>query len=56
MKWQAPSLEELRARGLDVERAREPDGKFQADDKATPNVNEAWDAKPAPKRKRKAKE
>jgi len=56
MKWQPASLDELQRRGLKIVRARKDDGKFHPDDPATPEVNEAWQAKPAPKRKRKVKE
>lgn len=54
MKWKPASIEELRRRGLHVERAREPAGTFRADDPVTPE-NEAWKVeKPAkPKRRRK---
>jgi hypothetical protein len=39
-------------------RARTEKGKFQGDDPATPDVNEAWETPAAPKRKavKKAKE
>lgn len=57
IKWTPASPEELARRGLALQRAREPNGTFRADDPATPEVNEAWEAKPAPKRRaRKAKE
>jgi hypothetical protein len=38
------------------ERARKGDGKFKADDPATPEVNEAWEGgkKPAKKKKKRA--
>jgi hypothetical protein len=52
MKWKPASEEELARRGIVVTRARTDDGKFQADDPATPDVDEAW-AAPKPKRKRK---
>ena len=34
-------------------RARTKKGRYKADDKSTPNVNEAWVGGKAPKRKRK---
>ena len=35
-------------------RAREDDGKYQGDDPATPEVNEAWEGGKAPKKKKAA--
>ena len=35
----------------EIVRARDPDGKLKADDKATPNTNEAWVAKKPAKKK-----
>jgi hypothetical protein len=55
MKWKPASIEELRRRGLNVERAREPDGMFRADDPATPEVNEAWKVEEPVKPKRRRK-
>jgi len=55
MKWEPASEEELARRKGAVTRARTDDGKFQADDPATPDVDEAWTA-PKPKRKSKPKE
>lgn len=55
---EAPSAEELAARGIGVEkvRARNSDGTLKADDPSTPDVNEAWEEKPvAKKRGRPAK-
>lgn len=37
------------------ERARDNDGGFIADDKSTPDVNEAWKGGKAPKKKGKSK-
>lgn len=37
------------------ERARKDDGKYQGDDPATPEVNEAWKSGKAPKKKAPAK-
>jgi hypothetical protein len=57
IKWAPATAEELARRGLGMQRARESNGTFRADDPATPEVNEAWEAAPAPKRRtRKAKE
>ena len=44
--------------GLDLmlgvsRRAREEDGTFKADDKSTPDVNEAWKSGKSPKKKKK---
>ena len=36
-------------------RARKDDGKFEGDDPATPEVNEAWEGGKAPKKKAPAK-
>jgi|AntAceMinimDraft_17_1070374.scaffolds.fasta_scaffold266500_2 hypothetical protein len=55
MKFVPPSEEELARRGLSPVRARTSEGAFQADDPATPDVNEAWTAKPAPKPVKKPK-
>lgn len=48
-----PSEEELAARGLKPEkvRARNSDGTLRADDPSTPDVNEAWEDKPAVKKR-----
>jgi len=35
----------------EIKRARTEDGKLKADDKSTPNVNEAWEGGKAPKKK-----
>jgi hypothetical protein len=60
MKWQPPSEEELERRGVVPARVRKDDGTFQADDPATPDVNEACAPKPAKPEKatkpKKAKE
>ena len=37
------------------DRGRESDGTFKADDKSTPNVNEAWKSGKSPAKKKKAK-
>jgi hypothetical protein len=37
-----PVKKEIPAEKLELVRARDEDGKFVADDPATPNVNEAW--------------
>lgn len=53
IRLEPPGAEELAARGVKPERARDPVGTFKADDPATPE-NEAWVAPaPAPKRSRK---
>lgn len=49
------SPEELQRRGLSVDRARTEDGQYKGDDPATPSVNEAYEAKPARKRRSKAR-
>lgn len=65
-RFKPPSAEELAARGLAPDgtplkaatkrvRARNDDGTLKADDPSTPNVNEAWEEKPAKKRGRPAK-
>jgi len=46
--------------GLDImlgvqKRARLNDGKFKADDKSTPDVNEAWKSGKSPKKKKTKK-
>ena len=46
--------------GLDImlgvqKRARLDDGTFKADDKSTPNVNEAWKSGKSPKKKKVTK-
>lgn len=38
-----------------VKRARTKKGTYKADDKSTPNINEAWEGGKAPKRKPKKK-
>ena len=58
-RFKAPSAEELARRGLILTallsrhkvRARNKNGTLKADDPSTPNVNEAWKAKPAKKKK-----
>ena len=59
-RFKAPSAEELARRGLNSDgspieatkvRARNKNGTLKADDPSTPNVNEAWKAKPAKKKK-----
>ena len=59
-RFKAPSAEELARRGLNPDgspiaatkvRARNKNGTLKADDPSTPNVNEAWKAKPAKKKK-----
>ena len=47
-----PSAEELARRGIGVKnvRARNEDGTLKGDDPSTPDVNEAWETKPAPKK------
>lgn len=57
IKWTPAGPDELARRGLVLQRARTAAGRFQGDDPSTPEVNEAWEAKSAPKRStRKAKE
>jgi len=52
-----PSAEELARRGIGVKkvRARNEDGTLKADDPSTPDVNEAWEEKPAPKKRGRPK-
>ena len=38
-----------------IKRAKDEDGKFLADDKSTPEVNEAWEGGYAPSSKKKAR-
>ena len=47
-RFTPPSEEELAARGIGSTkvRARNTDGTLKADDPSTPDVNEAWEAKP----------
>jgi len=63
-RFKPPSVEELEARGLDADgnplkktkvRARNEDGTLKADDPSTPDVNEAWEEKPAPKKRGRPK-
>jgi hypothetical protein len=56
-RFKPASKEELAARGIGVEkvRARNDDGTLKADDPSTPDVNEAWETKPAKKRGRPPK-
>jgi len=56
-RFKPASKEELAARGIGVEkvRARNDDGTLKADDPSTPDVNEAWETKPAKKRDRPSK-
>ena len=56
-RFKPASKEELAARGIGVEkvRARNDDGTLKADDPSTPDVNEAWETKPAKKRSRPSK-
>ena len=39
----------------EVKRARNTDGTLKADDKKTPDINEAWEGGKAPEKKRKTK-
>ena len=63
-RFKPPSVEELAARGLDADgnplkkikvRARNEDGTLKADDPSTPDVEEAWEEKPAPKKRGRPK-
>jgi len=57
-RFQPPSAEELARRGIGATkvRARNADGTLKGDDPSTPDVNEAWETKPAAtKRGRPAK-
>ena len=56
-RFQPPSAEELARRGIGVEkvRARNEDGTLKADDPSTPDVNEAWEEKPAAKKRGRPK-
>ena len=56
-RFKPASKEELAARGIGVEkvRARNDDGTLKADDPSTPDVDEAWETKPAKKRGRPSK-
>ena len=58
-RFKPASAEELARRGLNADgspikttpvRARNDDGTLKADDPSTPDVNEAWETKPAKKR------
>ena len=55
--WGTPRRPEKKFEGMMTKvkpkRARGKKGKFLADDKSTPNVNEAWVGGKAPKKKRK---
>ena len=48
-RFTPPSEEELAARGIGSAkvRARNTNGTLKADDPSTPDVNEAWEKKPA---------
>ncbi len=63
-RFKPASVEELARRGLNADgtpikttpvRARNDDGTLKADDPSTPDVNEAWEPKPAKKRGRPPK-
>jgi hypothetical protein len=56
-RFKPPSAEELARRGIGVEkvRARNEDGTLKADDPSTPDVNEAWEEKPAAKKRGRPK-
>ena len=58
-RFKPPSAEELARRGIGAKtekvRARNSDGTLKADDPSTPDVNEAWEEKPAKKKGRPAK-
>ena len=56
-RFKPPSAEELARRGIGVEkvRARNEDGTLKADDPSTPDVNEAWEEKPAKKKRSRPK-
>ncbi len=56
-RFAPPTEEELAARGIGTAkvRARNENGTLKADDPSTPNVNEAWEEKPAKKRGRPPK-
>jgi hypothetical protein len=63
-RFKPASAEELARRGLNADgspikttpvRARNDDGTLKADDPSTPDVNEAWETKPAKKRGRPPK-
>ena len=56
-RFKPPSEEELARRGIGVEkvRARNEDGTLKADDTSTPDVNEAWEEKPAAKKRGRPK-
>ncbi len=56
-RFKPASEEELAARGIGTAkvRARNENGTLKADDPSTPNVNEAWEEKPAKKRGRPPK-
>jgi len=56
-RFKPASKEELAARGIGVEkvRARNENGTLKADNPSTPDVNEAWEDKPAKKRGRPSK-
>ena len=63
-RFKAPSSEELARRGLNPDgspikttkvRARNENGTLKADDPSTPDVNEAWEDKPATKKRGRPK-
>ena len=56
-RFKPASEVELAARGIGTAkvRARNENGTLKADDPSTPNVNEAWEEKPAKKRGRPPK-
>ena len=56
-RFKPASEEELAARGVGTVkvRARKEDGTLKAYDPSTPDVNEAWEEKPAKKRGRPSK-
>ena len=56
-RFKPPSAEELARRGIGVEkvRARNEDGTLKAVDPSTPDVNEAWEEKPAAKKRGRPK-
>jgi len=48
-------LSEAEVTSIKAKRARTAKGHYKADDKSTPDVNEAWESGKAPKKKSKAK-
>ncbi len=55
MKWLKNLWNKIRGVEEKIVRARTEEGKFVADDKSTPNINEAYTTKTVKKKKKKKK-